>query len=406
MPVPAPFTSTHSPRVRFRTPPMPVSTRHLLASALPVAFILAAGCGTPAADSVPAASTSVTLSPSDVAEARTIELTDGVSVGGSLEPVLTVQVKSQVIGTISGLTADRGTRVHAGEALMVLQSDAIRGQAASARAAVASAQAAVALADQRLQSSKRLHEAGAISDIDLKVSQAAYDAAQAQLAAAQSMYATAAENDSNTIVRSPIDGIVSARSVENGESVKDNVALLTIVDTHTLELAAQVGVEDAMKVRVGAPVLFTLDAVPGRTFEGKVARIDPRADPGTRQVGVYSRLPNPDGSIVAGQYAHGRVLVGKSQQVVAIPSSAVADSAGHPRVYVIQDGKLARRDVTLGARDTDRGLVAVSSGVQAGEKVLAVPVIGATQGLSVTMSADSGSAPRPTADPAPKSGGK
>jgi len=163
-------------------------------------------------------------------------------------------------------------------------------------------------------------------------------------------------------------------------------------------------------VRVGAPVEFTIDAAPDRKLHGRVARIDPVADPATRRVGVYAQLPNPDRQIVAGQFARGRVLAGTPKSWVAIPTSAVHDSAGTAYAYTIENGKLARRNLTLGARDESQHLVGIVSGLKVGERVLAVPVTGAAEGLAVTVAGDVGVAqpatPAPAVPKAGKSGAK
>jgi len=133
----------------------------------------------------------------------------------------------------------------------------------------------------------------------------------------------------------------------------------------------------------------SLDAAPGQALEGRVARIDPRADPGTRQVGVAAQLANPGGRIVAGQYARGRILTGQSATAVAIPVTAVSDSAGQPRVYVIDGTTLSLRPITLGTRDDAQGLVAVLEGLAVNDRILARPVVGAANGLTVTIASDS-----------------
>jgi RND family efflux transporter MFP subunit len=354
------------------------------------AALLHAGCGRGTESAAtPRGETSVTLTASDVAVVRVAELTDGVSVSGSLEPVQTIPLKAQINGRVRRVGADRGTAVRAGQVLIEIEAEGIRGQAASAKAAVASAEAALALALQRLESARRLHAAGAISDIELTSAQATHEAATAQVAAARAQWTTANESESHAAITSPIDGVVSERGTEPGEAVKDGAVLLTVVDTRTLELAAQVAVDDAMRVRVGAPVVFTLDAAPGQAFRGRVARVDPRADPGTRQVGIASQLPNPGGRIVAGQFARGRVLTGAPARVPAIPLTAVRDSGGVASVFVIENGRLARREIALGARDEEQGLVGVKRGLAAGDRVLAASIAGAAEGLAVTMASDS-----------------
>ena len=365
-------------------------------------------CGGGDGESGPGASegaplATVTLTPSDVAVARTLELSGGVAISGPLEPAQVVELRAQINGRVRQVHVDRGSRVTRGQLLVELEGEGVGGQTESARAAVAAAEADLALAAQRLSSARRLHQAGGIADIDLRSAEAAHNAAQAQLAAAKAQLENAMEREAYTMIRSPLNGVVSAREVEAGEAVSDGNPLLTVVDTRTLELQAQVDVDLAMNVRPGLAVVFSIDALPRQTFRGRVARVDPRADPATRQVGIAAHLPNADGRIVAGQFARGRVLTGRPQSVTAIPISAVTDSAGVSRVFVIENNRLARRDVSLGIRDEAIGMVAVAQGVQPGDRVLASPVIGAADGLPVTIAGDTAAARRVApADSAPR----
>src|SRR5690606_23975999 len=112
------------------------------------------------------------------------------------------------------------------------------------------------------------------------------EAAQAQLASAQAQATGATEQARRTTVTAPFAGEVSKRTVNLGEAVNPGGTMFTVVNSSILELAGQVPVDQAAQVREGMPVVFTLDAYPGREFSGTVARVSPVADPGTRQVGV------------------------------------------------------------------------------------------------------------------------
>jgi RND family efflux transporter MFP subunit len=319
---------------------------------------------------------------------------------GSLEPVQTVTVKSQVAGTVRNLRVDRGSNVTPGQTLAVIEAAGVQSQATGARAQVAAAEAAVALARRRLEGARTLRQAGAMSEIDFRAAEAAFEAAQAQLAAAQSQAATTAEAARRTTVTAPLAGSVSARMVEEGEAVGNNDDLLTIVDTRVLELAGQVGIEDAQRVSTGQTVVLTLDASPGLEYRGRVTRVDPRADAGTRQVGVYVQLPNQNRRIIAGQFGRGRILTGASAPRIAIPETAVRDTGSASHVFVIESGRLAKRQVSLGARDESLGLVAVTSGLREGERLLAAPAPGTTAGTGVTVLSDTSAGAPPS--PAPR----
>jgi membrane fusion protein (multidrug efflux system) len=388
--------------------PNPMLRRSLLA--LTAAGALAvAGCGGGAESDAQAATPekaaaprAVTLSPQDVAVATLADVTTGVLLTGSLEPAERATVTAQVAGTLGAIAVDRGSAVRRGQRLATIDAAGVRSQAAGARASVAAAEAQLAVARTQRDAAKRLYEAGASSRVDAQNAQAAYAAAEAQVAAARAQATASGEAAGFTNVTAPIAGIVSDRPAEPGEAIRAGDPIVSIVNTTTLELAGRVPVDEAGAIRVGQVVRFALDAFPGREFTGAVARKDPAADPSTRQVGVYVRLPNARGEITAGQYARGQVSGRRVANAITIPTTAVQGTGAEAAVFVIQGERLARRPVTLGARDERAGTVAVTSGVQAGDRVLARPTPTVADGQPVVVAADArpsapaatGSAPR------------
>jgi RND family efflux transporter MFP subunit len=161
--------------------------------------------------------------------------------------------------------------------------------------------------------------------------------------------------------------------VSQGEVVNPGDPLVTIVNTALLELAGQVPVQSAARVQRGQRVEFTVDAYPGQVFDGVVARVDPTADPATRQVGVYLRLPNPGNRIVGGVFATGRVVSSIADSVLAVPAAAVRTENSGTYVWLIENDRLTRRPVVTGAREDATGLVEIVSGLSAGDRVLAAP---------------------------------
>lgn len=332
----------------------------------------AAACGGGDTEAVEVRETVVVLGLGDVAVAAEREVAAGVALTGSLEPYRVADVKAQVPGVVTGLAVDRGSTVGEGAVLARIAAEGIRSQAAGAASAVAAADAQLSVARRNLESARTLHGAGAMSDLELRGAEAQFQAAQAQLAAARSQATGASEQAGRTVVRAPFAGQVSARPVNPGEAVNPGETLVTLVDSRFLDLRGQVPVDVAAQVRAGQPAEFALSAYPGRTFRGTVARVDPVADPGTRQVGVTLRLPNQDGALIAGMFATGRVMTGGGTRSVVVPVGAVR-TAGEPHVLVVDGDSVVRRPVTLGARDDAAGVVAVHSGVAAGERVIVSP---------------------------------
>lgn len=361
--------------------------------------LLSVGCSPgqgESADSTAAAP--VVLSPQDIAVAQIADVATGVSVSGSLEPAQKATITAQVGGALTQMSVDRGSRVQRGQRVATIEAAGVRSQAAGAQAAVAAAEAQLAVARTQRDGQKRLFEAGAISRVQYENAEAVYAAADAQLAAARAQAAAAIEAAGYTAVTSPLTGVVSDRPAEPGEAVAMGDPIMTVVNTAVLELTGRIPVDDAGRVRVGQDVVFTLSAFPGREFAGKVARKDPAADPATRQVGIHITLPNPKGEITAGQYARGQVRGDRLRGAVTVPATAVLSSRDSASLIVVENGMLSRRSVTIGPRDEAAGLVAVLSGIAAGERVLARPSPSLAAGQRVVVAQDEPAAAQ-AADP-------
>ena len=315
---------------------------------------------------------------------------------GSLEPAERVAVAAQVAGTAGPVRVDRGSRVSAGQLLTTIEAEGVRSQAAGAAANVEAARANAEVARRQRDASRALYEQGAISELEFRRAEAALEAANAQVALAQAQASGATEQAVRTRVTSPIAGVVSNRAVEPGEAVSVGDRLFEVVDSRTLELSGRIPVELAQRVSVNQPVTFTLDAYPGRTFEGRVSRMDPVADAQTRQVGIYVQLPNRNGDVIAGQFARGQVVGERQEGVVVVPIPAVRGSGSDAAVLVIENGVVVRRQVELGTRDDVQGVVVIKSGIQPGDQVLATPGATIVEGTRVSIQEPRGGIERDT----------
>ncbi len=333
-----------------------------------------------AADATPP----IVLGPNDVATVATAEMASTVIVSGVLDPADVVRVRAQIGGTLRDVRVDRGAKVAKGQVMARVEAQGVTSGAESAKANIASAEAGLAVAAQRLEGARKLFDAGAMSSVDLKTAQAGYDAAVAQVAAAKAAFASANEAAARTLLRAPFDGWVSERVAEEGESVKGEDPVFTVVDPRTLELKGQVGAIDAARVRVGQPVTFTVDALPGQEFKGSVSRVDPVASASTRQVGVFARLPNGSGKVVAGEFAHGRIRTSAAVKSVVVPAIAVRSTQSATFVLVVDGGVVRHRPVVTGARDDASGVVAITSGLKAGERVVVVAGVDIADGTKVS----------------------
>lgn len=331
---------------------------------------------------------SVVLGAADVATAQVVTSAAGITVNGTLEPYMLAEVKSQTSGTIHGIRVNDGSPVRKGETLGTVRSEGIGSQVTSANANVDAAESNLALAKKQLESMKNLYEAGAIARLELDNAEATVKAAESQVRSAKAQVTAASEQAGNRVVSSPITGRVSKRIVNEGEAVSPGQKLFTVVNTSILELAGQVPAENVDEIQIGQKVALYSDREPQKHIEGTVARINPVADPATRQVTVWIQVNNGDGSLVGGQFVSGRILSGETKSAVTIPMAAVRESGGRSFVLVIKDGAFHEKDVKLGHRDERLGTVEVLSGINAGENVLTAPATNFDQNAKVQIAGE------------------
>lgn len=203
--------------------------------------------------------------------------------------------------------------------------------------------------------------------------------AQDYLRQAQSQLLNARKQLSYTLIISPINGFVSKRFVEVGQTAMMGSPLLEIVDLNNLYFAATVPEEDFTRLKVGMPVEVTLDALPGRIFNGKVSRLYPSGDPQSRTFIARIDLRNTAGLIRPGMFARGQIQVGRRNQVVLIPKEAL-EVGGYalpigggtsPRpgtVFVVKQGFARKRPVKVGVVGPKKA--EILAGLQPGELVI------------------------------------
>jgi RND family efflux transporter MFP subunit len=325
----------------------------------------------------------ITLAPDNVTTATMGRLSTGPVVSGQLTPAREASVRAEVGGSIVSLPVDRGNPVAAGAEIARISSRDLDAARASARVAVQSAETTLQVAQSEAQRTETLVKGGALAARDLEQATNAVSTAQAQKAAADARLRSVEQQIDDTIVRAPFAGVVSARPASIGDVVSPGTALLTIIDPSSLRLEAQVPSDQIANVRRGAKVHFTIRGIAGE-FTGTVDRLDPSADPVTRQVSIFVSLPNTGGKLIAGLFAEGRVESATRNGLV-IPLSAVDETGPTPLVTRVRDGKAERVPVTLGIRQADTEQVEVTSGVAAGDVLVVGSAKNVTSGTAITI---------------------
>jgi membrane fusion protein (multidrug efflux system) len=371
----------------------PMSRMSPASGLMPAAAVLLllsiAACGNKDASATTAeAPVTVLVGPEAIAVAARTTLSTGPELSGTLVAERTAQIRAEVPGSVVQVLVDPGARVTKGMSLAKIDDRAINDLYLSARSGLTAAQTSADIAVRELDRATKLAGAGAISDRDVENARRANLAAMSMLDDAKARLASAQKQLDATNVLSPYDGVVSERAVNPGDVVAPGAPLFTVVDPATMRLEAAVPAEELSQVRVGAPVRFSVTGYPNRTFEGRVSNVNPAADPQTRQVRLFVRIPNAGNQLVAGLFASGRVAT-ESRETLTIPAAAVDLRGLSPMIVRLRNGLTERGDVTLGARDEATERVEILSGLQAGDTVLVGAALGISAGTPLKVNVPS-----------------
>ena len=355
------------------------ATRATLLLTLATATLSMAACkkGDTASASQAAKVETMLVGPENVTVVHTEQIRTGPALSGSLTPEKQATIRAEMSAAVLATYAEAGQRVNAGQPLAQLDASVLRDQSVSAKSAVTTAQSSYDIARRNLERNQALEKAGAIAERDLEQARNAVLASSAQLATARAQLANVTKQLDKASVQAPFTGVVSQRQVNAGDVVSPGTALFTVVDPGSMQLEASVPAEALAQVRVGMPVEFKVNGYPTRTFTGHITRVNPTADPATRQVKIVAELPNVGNSLVGGLFAEGRVS-SETRTAPLVPLAAVDERGLRPNVIRLRNGRIEKVDVTLGIRDAAAETVEITSGLAAGDTLL----LGAARGIS------------------------
>lgn len=342
-----------------------------------------AGTDKPAAPAPPPLS----FAAAEVVRPRLAAMPGEIVFSGPLVAPGTAVLRARAAGTLTSLAVAEGDRVRAGQVVGRIDLADVASRVAEREANAAAARATLAQAQRTQAQNERLAGQQFISTAALDGSRAALQTAQAQLDAALGGAAATRVALRDATLTAPIAGIVAKRQVLPGEKLSVEQPVLTIVDLRRLELAASVGTHEVARLAAGMPVQVQVEGVDQPRL-GEIARIAPAAEPGTRVIAVTIALANPDERLRAGQYAVASATLADDRERLSVPETAVTHASGQSHVWVIADGKLARRAVRLGRRDGRSGQVEVLSGLAAGGQVIAARFDGLVEGRAASVAGD------------------
>lgn len=309
-------------------------------------------------------------------QARTI--TQIVEATGTIEPINTVSIGSQVSGRIEQIFVDYNTQVEKGQQLAQIDTSLFEAQLQQAKANINNAQATLAKNKALLEYDtktyhryKNLYDRNLVSKNDLDSAESAYKsdlaqvaAAKAQIMQAQANFATASANMGYTKIVSPVKGTVISKEVEVGQTVAASFqtpTLFTVAEDLTkMRIETSVSEADIGKVKEGQEVEYTLDGYPDSVFKGVVTqvRLSPTTESNVVTYTVVIEVENEEGKLLPGMTANVSIITGKKENILTVPNVALKFTvAGNKQKYdkkgiwIDKKGKPVRVNIETGVSD-------------------------------------------------------
>ncbi|MBG6219899.1 MULTISPECIES: efflux RND transporter periplasmic adaptor subunit [unclassified Janthinobacterium] len=337
------------------------------------------------------------LAQGDVAAINARALSISLPLAGSLTPVTQATIKAKVSGVIEETTLQEGQQVAKGQILVRLDAADLHARLTQQQAMLDEAQARLSMAAKNEANSQALLKQKYISQTAYDTTQNSVDLARASVKSAAAMLDIARIALADAVIRAPMAGIVSKRHLQAGEKVSPDMPVYTIVNLAQLTLEAPVPSAEIPRIKLGQDVHFKVDGFGARDFAGKVTRINPTTENGSRAMLVYIAVDNGDGALRGGMFAKGSIVTERSIVAPLVPLTAVRDEKQGPVVYALVNNKVVAQPVTLGLRNDEEGYAEVRSGLVAGAKVIVARLDGVKPGHSVTFAAQPGTPAAPAA---------
>lgn len=325
---------------------------------------------------------------SEVVTTEPAELRQVMQLTGTLRAIDQVTVKAKVAAEIRAVMVREGEAVKAGQVVVKLDTSEYEARVAQARGNLNNARAQFDIATKTRDNNLALVDKGFISKNAFDNSASQYAAAKASVDAAQGALDIVLKSLNDTVNRAPISGLVSVRHVQPGEKVAIDTRLLEIVNLQQLELEAAVPSSEISAVAIGQKVELRIEGLSQR-FNGKVVRINPATQAGSRSVPVYVQVANPQNLLRVGMFADGRLLLSSKAAVLTLPQSAVRKVNDGSFVFAIVNNKIERLPVTLGSTGLvgDEHHIEITSGLEFGAQVIRTDMGNLTPGTPVRVNA-------------------
>ncbi|MEI6668930.1 MAG: efflux RND transporter periplasmic adaptor subunit [Acidobacteriota bacterium] len=372
-----------------------IRNSRLYRGAIPaLALVATLSCTGNSASQAPAAAATRPPVAVTVAPVVASELQESVEVVGSLAPKFSADVKSEVTGTVTAVYVTEWVPVRKGDRLAHLDTRESEAGIEALKATVAQARVGEARARREFERAQQLKQFGLITPQSFDDARSAVEAAEASVSAMSSQVKTAESHLAKSFITSPMDGVVALRGVSVGDRVENmgsGEPLFRIVDNRLMDLTVAVPSSRLALVRVGQTLEFSTDALPGRTFTGKVMFINPAIDVASRSAKVVAEVPNGNALLRGGAFVKGRIVLATRPGVLQVPREALLSWNVEQQtadVFVVRGEQADKRTIKVGSSAGEA--VEVVSGLQAGDQVVTRGGFAIGQGDKVAVTKGAG----------------
>jgi len=321
------------------------------------------------------------------AEVHTIKprgLVDVVRFTGTTQPIDQTIVKSRVSGRLAEVLVREGDRVTEGQVLARFETTELQAKLNERQSALEAARADARWTARDRSDKETLANRNIVSQSAADQARATAENRASMVAVAEAQLEVARKNLADAEVRAPFDGVVGERIANQGESLPIDGKILALLDTSRVEIAAQMPAADVIRMKVGQTAQVSLEGFGDRVFSGKITRISPTTQQGSRSIPVYVEITDRHEALRGGLFGTGTVTVQEKGHALAVPASAMRKDDQGDYVLVVENGTLVRKPVGA-VRTWSRGELVEVKGLESGMTVVSAPLPGLHAGQKVKI---------------------
>lgn len=324
------------------------------------------------------------LIPAEVHTIKPRGLVDVVRFTGTTQPIDQTIVKGRVAGRLAEVLVREGDRVTEGQVLARFETTELQAKMNERLSALEAARADARWTARDRSDKETLANRNIVSQSSADQARATAENRASMVAVAEAQLDVARKNLADAEVRAPFDGVVGERIANQGESLPIDGKILALLDTSHVEIAAQMPAADVIRMKVGQTAQVNLEGFGDRVFDGKITRISPTTQPGSRSIPVYVEIVDRHEALRGGLFGTGTVTVAEKGHALAVPSSAMRKDDQGDYVLVVENGTLVRKPVGA-VRTWSRGELVEVKGLESGMTVVSAPLPGLHAGQKVKI---------------------